>query len=279
MGRFRENDTHNIEYDPLQLANQFICTTIGPGRAYFVEYYAPDGTTLLHRVVKFKDEEVEVESITSGTKTYSQWECDGKVYHEGSIIKLQQNMKLVAKEGTVIPSKYDLDVYVEGIEAPGTGIEGAVFELYENSGSGWVKVGDTSYTTDENGHVMIEGLDLQKSGETAEYKLVQTQTSVGHASSAPILFSTKILTEEPLFIEAGLLEGSAGADINYLLERQQTNIKIVNNVAGSDLLPETGGIPTELIYILGVMLIAGALIYVLWDNHKIKSNKEREKKE
>ena len=187
-------------------------------------------------------------------------------------------MKLVAKEGTVIPSKYDLDVYVEGIEAPGTGIEGAVFELYENSGSGWVKVGDTSYTTDENGHVMIEGLDLQKSGETAEYKLVQTQTSAGHASSAPILFSTKILTEEPLFIEAGLLEGSAGADINYLLERQQTNIKIVNNVAGSDLLPETGGIPTELIYILGVMLIAGALIYVLWDNHRIKSNKEREKK-
>ena len=103
----------------------------------------------------------------------------------------------------------------------------------------------TVFTTDANGAAEIKGL------KDGTYKLIETEAPSGY---------TKIA--DPVDV---IIDGSSATTVGYndaQIVTALTNTASIANTPGS-LLPSTGGIGTTIFYVLGGLLAAGAVIFLV----------------
>lgn len=101
------------------------------------------------------------------------------------------------------------------------------------------------FTTDDNGAAEIKGL------KDGTYKLIETEAPSGY---------TKIA--DPVDV---IIDGSSATTVGYndaQIVTALTNTASIANTPGS-LLPSTGGIGTTIFYVLGGLLAAGAVIFLV----------------
>lgn len=147
-----------------------------------------------------------------------------------------------------IPANANL--LVQKTDDQGNALTGATFELYkQNADDGWDKViidGKTSYTVDDNGQINFTDL------ENGEYKLVETSAPSGYYR----------LTEE-IYFTVSLGEVSCNTNRSTtcwtFIPGNPATITVVN-VPGSEL-PHTGGMGTHFGTMVGLLMMAGSLLY------------------
>lgn len=152
-------------------------------------------------------------------------------------------------------------------KTPGTAIKylaGAEFKLQvggtdlsviKDETSGYyrpAKANETPQTiiSDSNGEIIIRGLDLDKS-----YTLVETKAPIGYN----LLASGVTLTLSKDEKAAVTISGEANDTTTKLAA---ANVAKVENNQGS-LLPSTGGMGTTLFYVLGSVLVIGAVVLLV----------------
>lgn len=160
------------------------------------------------------------------------------------------------------------------VDGNGDALKGAGFTLYKNDAEAadWVKIGDeiTGVTT-----FTFSGLDA------GEYKLVETTVPAGYNKADDILFTIEATYDtEAVGPE---LTGLAvkDADGNTISEGEEAVFSTVvtagsvntdvENLTGTKL-PETGGIGTTIFYVLGAVLVIGAVV-VLVTKKRMSVNK------
>lgn len=153
-------------------------------------------------------------------------------------------------------------------EVPVTGgenLKNEIKEIYDKDGSKITK-------PEKEGDAVkfiFKGLD------DGEYKLTETQTPAGYNTIAPITFTVtathEILSDNPSLKE---LEGGVNESGEITLTSTKADgsltIDIVNK-AGSTL-PETGGMGTTILYVVGAILVIGAGI-LLVTKKRMNANK------
>lgn len=154
-------------------------------------------------------------------------------------------------------------------------LAGAKFELFkkvkktDNTGFDWVSKGnlDPDPTEVSSGKYTytFKGLD------DGEYKLVETQTPAGYNTMEDKIFTIEAThTQDPEKLEltglrvTGGLISDEGANKNATVDVSKGTISAdIVNKAGTEL-PETGGMGTTLLYVLGGVLVALAAAYVIY---------------
>ena len=111
--------------------------------------------------------------------------------------------------------------------------------------------------------------------DDGEYKLTETQTPAGYNTIAPITFTVTaehdILSDNPSLTK---LEGGVGGSGEITLTPMQEDGSLTTNIvnkAGSTL-PETGGMGTTILYVVGAILVIGAGI-LLVTKKRMNANK------
>ncbi|SEI76365.1 isopeptide-forming domain-containing fimbrial protein [Sharpea azabuensis] len=154
-------------------------------------------------------------------------------------------------------------------------LAGAKFELFkkvkktDNTGFDWVSKGnlDPDPTEVSSGKYTytFKGLD------DGEYKLVETQTPAGYNTMEDKIFTIEAThTQDPEKLEltglrvTGGLISDEGANKNATVDVSKGTISAdIVNKSGTEL-PETGGMGTTLLYVLGGVLVALAAAYVIY---------------
>ena len=154
-------------------------------------------------------------------------------------------------------SRILIDKYETGQESHK--LENAKFVLSNEAGTAYYKLNTatkavewvpdvadaTVFTTDANGAAEIKGL------KDGKYKLIETEAPSGY---------TKIA--DPVEVK---IDGSSATTVGYndaQIVTALTNTASIANTPGS-LLPSTGGIGTTIFYVLGGLLAAGAVIFLV----------------
>lgn len=160
------------------------------------------------------------------------------------------------------------------VDGNGDALEGAGFTLYkyDAEAADWVKIGDeiTGVTT-----FTFSGLDA------GEYKLVETTVPAGYNKADDILFTIEA-TYDTEAVEPELTGLAVkDADGNTISEGEEAVFSTVvtagsvntdvENLTGTKL-PETGGIGTTIFYVLGAVLVIGAVV-VLVTKKRMSVNK------
>jgi len=167
-------------------------------------------------------------------------------------------------EDKVIVFTYKLDVdKVDAEKKPLNGAEFTLFKYNHDEASknpdtkGWILV--KVITGNESSKFVFEGLD------DGIYKLVETKTPSGYNTIDPIEFritaSHDIESDDPKLTEfsGDLLEGNAVFTMDKAAGSVATQVV---NKAGATL-PETGGMGTTLIYVVGgIMVLAAGVLLV-----------------
>lgn len=151
-------------------------------------------------------------------------------------------------------------------------LAGAKFELFkkvkktDNTGFDWVSKGILDPTEVGGKYTYtFKGLD------DGVYKLVEKQTPAGYNTMEDKIFTiAAIHTQDPktleltgLSVEGGLISAD-GKDKNATVDVGAGTISAdIVNKAGTEL-PETGGMGTTLLYVLGGVLVALAAAYVIY---------------
>ena len=150
-------------------------------------------------------------------------------------------------------------VVVNKTDSEGEALEGAGFTLYKKNAAGeYVAVG-AELTGDAMTTFTWERLDA------GEYRLVETTTPAGYNTIAPIEFT--ITAEHQVESDDPRLTGLSGnvtsgeAEFTPALNDGSLTTGVVNK-AGT-ILPETGGIGTTLFYVIGGLLVAGAVVLLV----------------
>lgn len=157
--------------------------------------------------------------------------------------------KVVANKVTKNPA------YVEGGSEPEyIPLKGAGFTLYKKNASGeYVAVG-SEVKGDEMTTFEWKGLD------DGDYKLVETTTPAGYNTIADILFTITaahdVTSDNPT-----LTSLSGGNKFTGEVSTGAVSADIVNNAGAT--LPETGGMGTTILYVIGTILVLGAAILLV----------------
>lgn len=154
-----------------------------------------------------------------------------------------------------------------------TDASGAAVNVREaTSGTKGVYVVDTTATSNEvtsdkahNGVILIYGLDPD-----VIYTLTETATEVGYnlmngtATITPTVVEkgTANAIKVTVAEASGVSAGNVSADADHTIELTAAQVGKVENNQGS-VLPSTGGSGTTMIYIIGVILLAGAGILLV----------------
>lgn len=151
---------------------------------------------------------------------------------------------------------------VDENEAP---LTGAGFTLYKKNAEGeYVPIG-SEVTGDALTTFEWKGLD------DGEYKLEETTTPAGYNTIAPIEFTIAATHDEEAVepelktlvvndAAGNLISGEAGS---FVVEMTAGNIKTqVVNQTGTEL-PETGGMGTTMLYVVGGLLVVGAVVVMI----------------
>lgn len=152
-------------------------------------------------------------------------------------------------------------------------LAGAKFELFKKvknthstTGFDWVSKGNLDPTQVEGKYTYtFKGLD------DGDYKLVETQTPVGYNTMEDKIFKiTATHTQDPVTLELTGLNVTGGLisaednDKNATVDVSTGTISAdIENKPGTEL-PETGGMGTTLLYVLGGVLVALAAAYVIY---------------
>ena len=270
-GRFREltdaQDAQVMDFDKVQLPNNFICATIGPDKMYKIDYYAPDGMTVIGSTFAFKGDEAIVESVEYGGKTYSVWTSQpggaGRIYNSGYRILMNQDIKLYSSDDPPSPTEYDLEIKAIKHLEPGILLAGARFDVCEKVDDEWKPIaGGTSLITDENGTVRLTvPLEIGK-----VYRLVETGFPSGYQNEdRTSYFKTAVTSTSPLTIstytctETGDIIPYTYVSAEYIVDGhdQKAVVTVSHTAFGGPPLPTTGGCGRDIIYILGLLLLAG----------------------
>ena len=143
-----------------------------------------------------------------------------------------------------------------------TALAGAKFILYKGSGeskvyaqvtqgklTGWTKTKTdaTKLVSDAKGEIAVEGLDADT------YYLEETKAPDGYNKLAG-----------PVKVEISHDVTDAGAHMTHTLKQDTTNVEKVGieNKSGTEL-PSTGGIGTTIFYVLGSILVIGAVVLLI----------------
>lgn len=92
------------------------------------------------------------------------------------------------------------------------------------------------------------------------YTLVETTVPAGYNKAADIVF--KITCEEPTVVETGSEKATWSDNSDYVGTDGSVFTATVKNLTG-ETLPETGGIGTTIFYIVGGLLVVGAVILLI----------------
>ena len=154
-------------------------------------------------------------------------------------------------------------VVVNKVDEEEKPLAGAEFTLYKKNNQGeFVSVGTKTAITPEGGNVANQfiwyGLD------DGEYKISETKTPDGYNTIGDIGFT--ITADHDILWEAQgqseVLNSLTGGDkFTGLVETGSVTAKVINE-AGA-LLPETGGIGTTIFYIVGGLLVFGAVVVLI----------------
>ena len=143
-----------------------------------------------------------------------------------------------------------------------TALAGAEFILYKGSEenrvyaqvakgklTGWTttKTDATTLVSDAEGKIAVEGLDADT------YYLEETKAPGGYNKLA-----------DPVKVEISHTVSVEGADMTNTLKQDTTNVEEVEieNKSGTEL-PSTGGIGTTIFYVLGSILVIGAVVLLI----------------
>ena len=115
--------------------------------------------------------------------------------------------------------------------------------------TGWTKTKTeaTTLVSDTNGMIAVEGLDADT------YYLEETKAPGGYNKLAG-----------PVKVEISHTVSVEGADMTHTLKQDSTNVGEVEieNKSGTEL-PETGGMGTTIFYVLGSILVIGAVVLLI----------------
>jgi fimbrial isopeptide formation D2 family protein/LPXTG-motif cell wall-anchored protein len=189
--------------------------------------------------------------------------------------------------GTAIPSTGTEKVYTYSITVNkkstlGKALSGAKFVL-KASDEKYIKVDSTTkaislvdskddateYTSDENGQFKIEGL------KEGTYELVEKEAPEGYSIVSGLIFNianddnSTIGNAEPQKVIHTLSKGTNASGNIEIVESSKLE-KFELNVIDSKttILPSTGGIGTTIFTVIGVVLMAGAIIAIVVINKK-----------
>ena len=141
-------------------------------------------------------------------------------------------------------------------------LAGAEFILYKGSGenrvyaqvakgklTGWTKTKEdaTTLVSGDDGMIAVEGLDADT------YYLEETKAPGGYNKLAG-----------PVKVEISHTVTDAGAHMTHTLKQDTTDVEEVEieNKSGTEL-PSTGGIGTTIFYVLGSILVIGAVVLLI----------------
>lgn len=133
-------------------------------------------------------------------------------------------------------------------------LEGAGFTLYKKASSGaYVAVGSE-----------LKGADMTtfewKGLDDGDYKLVETTTPAGYNTIADIEFT--ISAEHDVKSDSPALNSLSGGNIfNGTVSTGTLEAEVVNNTGST--LPSTGGMGTTIFYVLGGILVVGAVVLLV----------------
>ncbi|MCD7804517.1 MAG: LPXTG cell wall anchor domain-containing protein [Oscillospiraceae bacterium] len=169
-----------------------------------------------------------------------------------------------ARKATVSTYIYEFYVYKydsSGTSTPRTPLSGAVFTLsdgtyyatFDSSGylTGWVSgLVDACYiTTGSDGYIHIQGLDV------GTYTLTETTAPTGYAMPSPN--TTSVVIAETGNGSYVLLADNFSNTYNSTYYA----IEVANSTSGA--MPTTGGIGTTIFYVVGGVLVIGAVILLI----------------
>ncbi|MCD8052127.1 MAG: isopeptide-forming domain-containing fimbrial protein [Clostridiales bacterium] len=151
-------------------------------------------------------------------------------------------------------------VTVDKVDENGDALEGAGFTLY--------KYDPDNADADEDGYVEVGVLDASNTDGTSftinglavgKYKLVETTTPAGYNTADDIIFT----------IDAEATESTTGVTVDtedvtdFTISTTGTTLSTeVENRSGSSL-PSTGGMGTTIFYVVGGVLVAGAVVLLI----------------
>lgn len=111
-------------------------------------------------------------------------------------------------------------------------------------------------TVNAEGYLIFTGLNAGK------YTLTETKTPEGYNTMAPIDFTITAKTEDATAIEGGTIKWESNNAQIVLDEVNGVFDATIVNLPGSNL-PSTGGIGTTIFYIVGGVLLAGAVVLLI----------------
>ena len=158
------------------------------------------------------------------------------------------------------------------VDADQKALTGADFKLEKKVNGAWTDV--TTLGSGENKPTKAKD-SLTSGGATAanakftfsglddgEYKLTETTTPSGYNTIDPIVFTITaehdILSDSPVLKS---LNGTDGSEFTMTSSEGTLTANVVNKKGST--LPETGGIGTTIFYVLGSILVLGAVILLV----------------
>ena len=149
------------------------------------------------------------------------------------------------------------------------GEEGYNADKYESTTPGYVRVTTVTTSTEATGNpkkivgkVNAEGYVIFTGLNAGTYTLTETKTPAGYNTIAPITFTISATQSGSSNVEGGTITWSSNKNEIKLDAANGVFDATIVNEAGT-LLPSTGGMGTTLFYILGGVLVVGAVVLLI----------------